>query len=108
MGQHACYTGGSKAKGVPDMRYEMRYVRGHVEVYDKDGRFVFSADNEREAEEEPGDADCLSRSRGQRFGGGSPGGGAAVRPPQGAVAGPEGRLGCRPMPGPGKNSEIIR
>ena len=52
MGQHACYTGGSKAKGVPDMRYEMRFVRGHVEVYDKDGRFVFSADNEREAEEE--------------------------------------------------------
>ena len=52
MGQHACYTGGSKAKGVPDMRYEMRFVRGHVEVYDKDGRFVFSADNEREAEED--------------------------------------------------------
>ena len=34
------------------MRYEMRCVRGHVEVYDKDGRFVFSADNEREAEED--------------------------------------------------------
>ena len=97
MGQHACYTGGSKAKGVPDMRYEMRFVRGHVEVYDKDGRFVFSADNEREAEE---DLAMLIA--------GSPGGGAAVRPPQGAVAGPEGRLGCRPMPGPGKNSEIIR
>ena len=34
------------------MRFEMRFVRGHVEVYDKDGRFVFSADNEREAEED--------------------------------------------------------
>ena len=34
------------------MRYEMRFLRGHVEVYDKDGRFVFSADNEREAEED--------------------------------------------------------
>lgn len=32
--------------------YEMRYVRGHVEVYDLCGRFLFSADNEREAREE--------------------------------------------------------
>lgn len=52
MGQHAYYTEDSKAKGVLDMRYEMRFVWGHVEVYDKDGRFVFSADNEREAEED--------------------------------------------------------
>ena len=51
MGQHACYTGGSKAKGVPDMRYEMRYVRGHVEVYDGCGVFLFSADNTAEAYE---------------------------------------------------------
>ena len=34
------------------MRYEMRWVRGHVEVYDANGRFVFSADNEREAVED--------------------------------------------------------
>ena len=30
----------------------MRYVQGHVQVYDRDGRFLFSADNEREAREE--------------------------------------------------------
>lgn len=32
--------------------YEFRHVRGHVEVYDAGGRFLFSADNEREAREE--------------------------------------------------------
>lgn len=32
--------------------YSMRYVRGHVQVYDGEGRFLFSADNEREAREE--------------------------------------------------------
>ena len=32
--------------------YSMRYVQGHVQVYDKTGRFLFSADNEREAREE--------------------------------------------------------
>ena len=26
------------------MNYEIRYVRGHVEVYDQAGRFRFSAD----------------------------------------------------------------
>ena len=25
------------------MRFEMRFVRGHVEVYDGEGRFLFSA-----------------------------------------------------------------
>lgn len=30
-----------KQKGCPDMRYEMRFVRGHVEVYDKDGGLYF-------------------------------------------------------------------
>ena len=34
------------------MEYTIRYVRGHVEVYDWAGRFCFSADNEREAREE--------------------------------------------------------
>ena len=29
----------------------MRQVRGHVEVYDELGRFLFSADDEREARE---------------------------------------------------------
>lgn len=36
------------------MRFEMRFVRGHVEVYDGEGQFLFSADNEREAEEDLG------------------------------------------------------
>ena len=34
------------------MEYEIRFVRGHVEVYDATGRFLFSADTEREAREE--------------------------------------------------------
>ncbi len=29
--------------------YSMRYVRGHIQVYDERGTFLFSADNEREA-----------------------------------------------------------
>lgn len=29
--------------------YSMRYVFGHVQVYDPNGRFLFSADNEQEA-----------------------------------------------------------
>lgn len=32
--------------------YSMRYVHGHVQVYDNNGKFLFSADNEREAREE--------------------------------------------------------
>jgi len=32
------------------MEYSIRYVRGHVEVYDRLGRFLFSADSEAEAE----------------------------------------------------------
>ena len=34
------------------MEFEIRFVRGHVDVYDHSGRFLFSADNEREAREE--------------------------------------------------------
>ena len=30
----------------------MRYVGGHVQVYDYNGKFLFSADTEREAREE--------------------------------------------------------
>lgn len=32
--------------------YQMRYVGGHVQVYDNCGKFLFSADTEREAREE--------------------------------------------------------
>lgn len=32
--------------------YSMRYVHGHVQVYDYRGNFLFSADSEREAREE--------------------------------------------------------
>lgn len=42
---------GHKDKGVTVM-YSMRYVCGHVQVYDYNGNFLFSADNEREAREE--------------------------------------------------------
>ena len=31
---------------------EIRNVRGHIQVYDMNGKFLFSADNEREAREE--------------------------------------------------------
>ena len=32
--------------------YTIRYVSGHVQVYDYQGKFLFSADTEREAREE--------------------------------------------------------
>ncbi len=32
--------------------YSMRYIQGHVQVYDNRGNFLFSADTEREAREE--------------------------------------------------------
>ena len=32
--------------------FTMRYVHGHVQVYDFSGKFLFSADSEREAREE--------------------------------------------------------
>jgi len=34
------------------MEFEFVWVRGHIEVYDAQGRFCFSADNLREAREE--------------------------------------------------------
>ncbi|MCL1804592.1 MAG: hypothetical protein FWG28_01085 [Clostridiales bacterium] len=34
------------------MKYKLSYVHGHVEVFDETGRFMFSADNHREAMEE--------------------------------------------------------
>ena len=32
--------------------YSIRYVGGHIQVYDYKGKFLFSADTEREAREE--------------------------------------------------------
>ncbi len=32
--------------------FSMRYVQGHVQVYDQDGKFLFSADNVQEARKE--------------------------------------------------------
>ncbi len=32
--------------------YSIRYVAGHVQVYNSEGVFLFSADTEREAREE--------------------------------------------------------
>jgi hypothetical protein len=39
------------------MKYNMRYVRGHVEVFDLRGRFILSADSETEAEREISEMD---------------------------------------------------
>ena len=35
--------------------YSMRNVMGHIQVYDQQGNFLFSADSEREAREELSD-----------------------------------------------------
>lgn len=32
--------------------FSMRYVYGHIQVYDRKGNFLFSADSEREVREE--------------------------------------------------------
>lgn len=32
--------------------FSVKYVRGHIQVYNADGVFLFSADTEREAREE--------------------------------------------------------
>jgi hypothetical protein len=34
------------------MKYNIRHIRGHVEVFDSKGRFILSADNETEADRE--------------------------------------------------------
>lgn len=31
------------------VRHKMMYVRGHIEIFDQTGQFLFSADNEMEA-----------------------------------------------------------
>ena len=38
------------------MDVRIKWVRGHVEVYDRAGRFLFSADSESEAHRELEDA----------------------------------------------------
>ena len=40
--------------------YDMRSIRGHVQVYDFRGNFLFSADSEREAWEELRDYEELA------------------------------------------------
>ena len=35
--------------------YTIRNIHGHIQVYDKRGNFLFSADSEREAREELAD-----------------------------------------------------
>ena len=37
--------------------YSIRYVHGHIQVYDGNGAFLFSADSEREAREELRDSE---------------------------------------------------
>ena len=32
--------------------FTIKYIRGHIQVYDSNGRFLFSADSEWEAREE--------------------------------------------------------
>ena len=32
--------------------YSIRHVRGHIQVFDSNGNFLFSADSEREVREE--------------------------------------------------------
>jgi hypothetical protein len=46
------YTVVRKQKERLMTMYQMKYVRGHIQVYDNRGNFLFSADNEREAREE--------------------------------------------------------
>ena len=55
MGHYACYTMVTNQKTERLMAMamvEIRNVRGHIQVYDRNGNFLFSADNEREAREE--------------------------------------------------------
>jgi len=54
MGQSRGYTGfRKKKKGVRNMHtIEITRVKGHVEVYDQNGTFLFSADTEQEARDD--------------------------------------------------------
>lgn len=50
IGHHLQYTTDILKQGVCSM-VQIRYVRGHVEVYSPEGEFLFSADNMREVNE---------------------------------------------------------
>ena len=54
MGLKACYTVVTiqKERLMAMAMVELRNVRGHILVYDVNGNFLFSADNEREVREE--------------------------------------------------------
>ena len=47
-----CFRILSEVKERMMTMYSMRYVCGHIQVYDNRGNFLFSADSEREAREE--------------------------------------------------------
>ena len=50
MGRRFLYTVlRTRQKGALTMSYEIRYVHGHVEIYDQTGRFCCSGDTEGEA-----------------------------------------------------------
>lgn len=42
------------------MQIELRHVRGHIEVYNQYGDFLFSADTESEARRELAEADTAA------------------------------------------------
>ena len=52
IGLNVFYYIARKQKERLTAMYQMKYVRGHIQVYDNHGNFLFSADNEREAREE--------------------------------------------------------
>ena len=47
-----CYTVVRNQKERLMAMYQIKNVRGHIQVYDNRGNFLFSADSEREAREE--------------------------------------------------------
>ena len=54
IGLYICYTVAinQKERLMAMAMVELRNVRGHIQVYDLNGNFLFSADNEREVREE--------------------------------------------------------
>lgn len=52
IGLNVFYTLVRKQRERLMTMYQIRNVRGHIQVYDNRGNFLFSADNEREAREE--------------------------------------------------------
>ena len=51
LDNNGCKLLSNKQKGRMIM-FTIRYVQGHVQVYDNKGTFLFSADTEKEAREE--------------------------------------------------------